>query len=699
MLDPLKELNEQQRKVVETTHGPVLVLAGAGSGKTRALTHRLAYLIQQRLARPHQLLAVTFTNKAAAQMRERIKNLMGSSRQTPQAVSTFHGLGARLLREQPAAHTRSAHFIILDSKDSERLVRQALQEQNLSLRDWSPAAMRARISAAKNSLLAPPDVWPAADSGADQILARTFARYEELLGKNDAYDFDDLIVQPVKILQANSTLRRAYQQRWQFISVDEYQDTNPLQDQLLKLLLGPEQNICVVGDDYQAIYSWRGAKVDHILHFESAYPSCQTIYLTQNYRSTPAILQAANEVIAVNTRQKHKELWTKRRSGAAVSLVSVPTDRQEAGWVREQIVGYQQSGGSLRDCVILYRTNAQSRLFEEEFLTHRVPYSIVGGFRFYDRREVKDALAFLHFFANPNSRLSLDRLATALLDRVGSKTLDRWEEQAAQQALNLRQFIIRQAQSRPQLQKLARAYQRVKKLNDWHTIADLLRPLLKHSGYLDWLGSLDDGQERLENIQELLNVASTYTNLDTFLEDTALLSDIDNFEEQQERVTCMTLHAAKGLEFTQVLIVGCEEGLLPHLNSLGDPASLEEERRLLYVGMTRAKQKLTLTCSAQRWHGGEMVPQAPSRFLEQLPATVERSPEWDSKTTDSWSATILPDSPAGEPVLMSVNEGEFITHPQFGRGVVINIQGTKLTCVFGGHGVKTIDHAVINLPF
>ncbi|MEX0649547.1 MAG: UvrD-helicase domain-containing protein [Candidatus Andersenbacteria bacterium] len=709
MQNPLHGLNEQQQQVVQATHGPLLVLAGAGSGKTKALTHRIAYLLTQGIAAPHQIAAVTFTNKAAKEMKERIGRLLPSSDLLPSAVSTFHSLGVKLLREQVIYTARAKAFTIMDSSDSEKIVRTTLKEQNISLRDVSPRTMRQRISTAKNAGQTPQHILTHAENPSDELLGRSFARYEELLAKSNAYDFDDLLLEPVRLLDQHPEVRAMYQARWRFLSVDEYQDTNPIQDRLLRLLLGSEQNICVVGDDYQAIYSWRGANVDHILRFEQHYPNCQVIYLTQNYRSTPQILEAANVVIAHNTEQKHKELWTTNKTGNSVQLNTLASDRQEAGWVREQIQDHVREGGQLRDCAILYRTNAQSRLFEEEFLTHRMPYTIVGGFRFYDRREIKDALAFLYAWINPSARLPLERIASALLQRIGPKTIDRWENAAQQQGIPLRTYILQEATTKPQLRALAKAFRQAEG-KEYEHVSDLLRDLLITSGYIDSLKSDPEGEEREQNIEELYTVASAYTDLETFLEDVALLSDLDTMEESSDRVTCMTLHASKGLEFPVVFVVGLEEGLLPHINSFDSQASMEEERRLLYVGMTRARQKLMITHAAQRYRAGEMTPQLPSRFLDHLPEQVERISHssalsglaFDNDASDDLHSFLLQATPAvvtsGEPVMTHVSAGEFVNHPQFGRGVVIDTTGQYITCVFERHGVKQVESSTVAPP-
>ena len=687
----LAGLNEQQQQVVLATKGPVLVLAGAGSGKTRALTHRIAYLIEQRIAAPEEILAVTFTNKAAAEMKHRIRELLGSSFTAPQAVSTFHSMGVKLLREQSHFHTRSRGFSILDSKDSEKLVRKALKDANYPLKEWSPTTIRGMISRLKHEYVENPESL-GAESPAEEVLAAIFPVYEKMLAEHDAYDFDDLLRIPLRILRSHSSVRALYQSRWRFISVDEYQDTNPIQDEIISHLLGPEKNICVVGDDYQSIYSWRGASVDHILQFEKRHPGCKTILLTQNYRSTPNILEAANSVIAHNVGQKHKTLWTTRKTGNEVSLSLLPSDRGEAEWVCKQIRDHVRDGGSLSDCAVLYRTNAQSRLMEEQFLTHRMPYTIVGGFRFYDRKEVKDALAILSFYLSPSSRIHFERIADALLSRVGPKTIDRWDNEAKSAGVSMGEYLA-YTNDRADLRKIFAAYREAKD-SQYERVSDLLRFLITNTGYLASLEHLPDGKDRTENINELLNVAAAYTTTEAFLEDTALLSDIDTLNATDSKVTCMTLHASKGLEFPNVFIIGCEEGLLPHQNSVSSSADLEEERRLFYVGMTRAREQLTLSHSSYRFRGGEMTPQAPSRFLENLPPTISSFKEntFSAHTPfNSFSPTNdIADFLHEEPTMVQPTSGSYVTHPKFGRGVIIGIMGETITCVFEGHGVKNV---------
>jgi len=615
MSKTLETLNEEQRKVVLATRGPVLVLAGAGSGKTRALTHRIAYLLEQQIARPEEILAVTFTNKAAKEMKQRVHDLLGGKWPTPRAISTFHALGVRILREQYQHGSRSKGFIVFDAQDSERLVRQVMQEQGISKKDWSPTALKHRISTAKNSWQSPSDIEARAGSLADEILARVWREYEKKIKQNDAYDFDDLLIYPVRLLQQVEEVRRFYSNLWRWLSVDEYQDTNPIQDELLRLLLGPEQNICAVGDDYQAIYSWRGANVDHILKFEKRFPGCTTVYLTQNYRSTPAILEGANLVIAENIQQKHKELWTEANSGQPVGVASLPSDHYESMFVRREIEQQVAQGGSLKDCVVLYRTNAQSRLFEEQFLTHRMPYTIVGGYRFYERREVKDALALLNFYVNPGSSLALARIAETMWKGVGRKTLEKWEKDRGDESFEV--LLEKEAGRRPAVRTFVKTV-RMARERKFERTSDLLKFLVMKSGYAEWLKAQVDGDERWENVEELFNVASVHAEPAEFLSEVALLSDLDTMEGEQDRVTCMTLHAAKGLEFNNVWLVGCEEGLLPHNNSLLEQRLLEEERRLMYVGMTRAKKRLVLTWAAIRYLHGARTPQTPSRFLKAL---------------------------------------------------------------------------------
>jgi DNA helicase-2/ATP-dependent DNA helicase PcrA len=625
-------------------------------------------------------------------MKERLKALAG-----PQGsgvtLSTFHGLGARLLREQAAHSTRSANFLIFDAQDSERLIKQAMKEQGISLKEWSPKQIRHRISQAKNRRLLPTDMAAGAQNPTDALTAKVYGRYQQLLAEHDAYDFDDLLLAPLDLLQGSESIRTAYQRRWPYISVDEYQDTNPIQEQMLQALLGPDKHLCVVGDDYQAIYSWRGAEVDHILHFQKQFPNCATIYLTQNYRSTPQILAAANQIISTNKGQMHKELWTDNKAGQAVRVVALPSDLQEATWIRQQIEEYARKGGKRRDAVVLYRTNAQSRLLEEQFLRYGIPYTIVGGFRFYERREVKDALAFLQLWVNPNSTVSLRRLIEVLCKGIGPQTIAKLQQIATNGNFAILDVAASAAAMKPALRPLTAAFTSAKS-QQFTTVAETLRYLLEHSGYITHIESQADGEERKENIDELLNVSATYTHVADFLAEVALLSDIDTLDEFQDRITCMTLHAAKGLEFSHVWIVGCEEGLLPHINSIDSQSKLEEERRLLYVGMTRAEQQLTLTYAATRSQHGEFSAQLPSRFLAELPEGIERIDFDIEQASYPWLATSTNNEEQSfgtEPAFVAADIGEFVHHNLFGRGVVIGSSGSLLTCVFEGHGVKTVD--------
>ncbi len=686
MQDPLAGLNPEQRTVVTTTEGPVLVLAGAGSGKTRALTHRLAYLITTGTATPDQLLAVTFTNKAAKEMRHRLTTLVGPALAPAITCSTFHSLGARLLREQWQATSRSQTFTILDTSDSERLLKQILQHHNVNSKQWSPRTLRHAISKVKNSQTQPEDAF----------VAEILAAYQRELARHNSYDFDDLVLESLALLQNNEQIRRHYCERWQYISIDEYQDTNPAQEAIIRQFLGAKPNLCVVGDDYQAIYSWRGAEVNHILRFEQHYPDCTTIYLTQNYRSTSAILSAANAVIAENVGQKHKQLWTERSGGTPVSLIAVNSDREEAQVVRSAIERYRAAGGQARDCAILYRTNAQSRLFEEALIAGGVPYTIVGGLRFYDRAEIKDALALIHLVVNPKSSVALQRIVGVLIPGVGPKTITKIQAAAETSGRDLLDFAAdtpltprQRAAFQPLVQAIAHA-----RTTPENSVRGLLASLLDQSGYRRYLRELPDGSERLENIEELLTVADSYRNLMSFIEEAALLSSADSGSAEQDQVLCMTLHAAKGLEFTNVWLVGCEEGLLPHINSLTSTAELEEERRLLYVGMTRAREHLTILYATTRALHGQQTPQLPSRFLEALPAdTVNRvdisspSPSFTSTSFSPFTTT----SPTNDVSYSTYDIGDVVSHPAFGRGIVIQTQNSTVTAVFEGHGVKTFS--------
>lgn len=693
----LGQLNEQQRQAATTVGGPVLVLAGAGSGKTRTLTHRIAYMIEQKIARPDEILAVTFTNKAAKEMKERIRSLAPAGR-APEAVGTFHSLGARLLREQAGRHPRSGQFVIVDERDGEKIAREAIQKAGFSPKQWSPRAVRHFISSQKNEFVSPTEAVASARDISDQTMSRIYLEYERLLTVHDAYDFDDLLVAPITMLTRHADVAERYRRRWRWLSVDEYQDTNTLQEKLLQLLLHPEKNICVVGDDYQAIYSWRGAKVDHILHFETSYPNCTTIYLTQNYRSTPHILTAANAVIAHNQYQKHKELWTTKKQGEMVTLWELPSERAEAHFVRQRIERHVADGGHLSDCVVLYRTNAQSRVFEEEFLTHRMPYTIVGGFRFYERKEVKDALSLLALAINPRATLAMRCLAESFLDGVGPKTVARWVEELGEKNTFLE---ILAPVKRPQVQHFRQALLGAKG-RAWDTVAELVEHLLAQSGYRTMISHLPDSEDRLRNLEELVSVCSAYQDPAKFLEDVALLSDIDTMPEQADRVTCMTLHAAKGLEFPVVYLTGVEDGLLPHRNSFESQETLEEERRLLYVGMTRAKQELIMTHTQQRTLAGETAWRQLSRFIRELPPEVVVSQEATSVPTPAFTGLLLDvvdEEAHNEETIELFPPNRLVKHPAFGSGVVLQQQRGNVTCIFEGFGVQTVPaHSLMELP-
>jgi DNA helicase II / ATP-dependent DNA helicase PcrA len=705
MKDLLADLNEQQQEVVKATHGPVLVLAGAGSGKTRALTYRIAYLVQQKVAMPHEILAVTFTNKAAGEMKERVSQLVGGGNNVPSAISTFHSLGAKILREQSNHLPRSHGFIICDASDSDRLIRSAMEELRISKKEYSYKGLKSQISKAKNMGITAKDIAEKNERHDSEVVAKVFSRYEKLLEKNDAYDFDDLLIAPLRLLNKEEGVRKIYQNRWRFLCVDEYQDTNPPQDALLKLITEEKNNICVVGDDYQAIYSWRGAKVDHILHFETAHPDCKTIYLTRNYRSTSAILEAANQVIAENVDQKHKKLWTAKKGGKPVEVVALPSGKREVEWVREQIEDYVSGGNKRGDNVVLYRTNAQSRVLEEEFLTHGIPYNIVGGFRFYERREIKDALAFLRWMINPDSSLAVERLSDTTWRGIGPKTIANWKQKAETDGVTLMDIVSEESKSKAVLKPMISALQEAMK-KEFDTVSDLIEFILTKSGYLTWLKKLVDGEERMENIEELFNVTSAYSDVEKFLEEVSLLTDIDSASGGEDRVTCMTLHAAKGLEYARVFLVGCEDGLLPHINSIGgNNADLEEERRLMYVGMTRAKEKLYISHASTRFVRGDVVSQIPSRFLRDLPSTVRHN-DYSMQTNVGFggSDNLMSDSFGdvglsndSEPVTIAYEEGDFVNHDQFGKGVVIEIRGSLMTCVFENHGIKTIDGELVRM--
>ena len=636
------KLNEPQREAVYHTDGPLLILAGAGSGKTRVLTHRIAYLIEERNVNPWNILAITFTNKAAGEMRERVDSLVGFGSESIW-VSTFHSMCVRILRRFIDRLGYDNRFTIYDTDDQKTLMKEVCKKVAIDTKVFKERSLMSAISSAKNELILPDEFeLNAGGDFAKLKIAKVYREYEAQLKANNALDFDDLLVKTVQLLQTQPDVLENYQERFRYIMVDEYQDTNTVQFQLVRLLAGKYRNLCVVGDDDQSIYKFRGANIRNILDFEHEFSDACVIKLEQNYRSTGNILNAANRVIANNKGRKEKTLWTANGEGELVHLRQFDTGYDEADFIAEDIKKEVRAGASYNDHAVLYRTNAQSRLLEEKFVAMNVPYKIVGGVNFYARREIKDLLAYLKTIDNGMDDIAVRRIINVPKRGIGLTTINRIQESAAERGLGFYETLMAPelipgiGRSAAKLDSLAALIEYFKGLTGQMSITDLLREVIEKTGYMESLDSEDkeDAQARKENIDELINKAAAYeeaaedrdepATLSAFLEEVALVADIDSLDEEQDYVVLMTLHSAKGLEFPHVYLAGMEDGLFPSYMTItsDDRDDLEEERRLCYVGITRAEQELTLTCARRRMVRGETQYNKISRFIKEIPAEL-----------------------------------------------------------------------------
>ena len=633
------KLNEPQREAVYHTDGPLLILAGAGSGKTRVLTHRIAYLIGERDVNPWNILAITFTNKAAEEMRQRVDNLVGFGAESVW-VSTFHSACVRILRRFIDRLGYENHFTIYDTDDQKTLIKEVCRKVDVDTKVFKERSLLSAISSAKNEMILPDEFeLNAGGDFAKMKIAKVYREYEAQMRANNALDFDDLLVKTVQLLQTQPDVLESYQERFRYIMVDEYQDTNTVQFQLVSLLAGKYKNLCVVGDDDQSIYKFRGANIRNILDFEHEFPDAKVIKLEQNYRSTGNILNAANSVIANNRGRKEKSLWTENGEGELIRLRQFDTAFDEADFIGEDIKSAVRQGGSYNDSAVLYRTNAQSRLLEEKFIAMNIPYKIVGGVNFYARREIKDLLAYLKTIDNGRDDVAVRRIINVPKRGIGLTTINRIQESATErgigfyEALLAPELIAGVGRSATKLDSFAALIEYFKTLAEEMNITDLLQEVIEKTGYIESLENEDkeEAKTRKENIDELISKAATYeescqdkdekATLSGFLEEVALVADIDSLDEDQEYVVLMTLHSAKGLEFPRVYLAGMEDGLFPGYMSInaGDREELEEERRLCYVGITRAEQELTLTSARRRMVHGETQYNPMSRFVKEIP--------------------------------------------------------------------------------
>mgnify|MGYP001117152251 CR=1 FL=1 len=633
------KLNEPQREAVYHTDGPLLILAGAGSGKTRVLTHRIAYLIGERGVNPWNILAITFTNKAAEEMRQRVDNLVGFGAESVW-VSTFHSACVRILRRFIDRLGYENHFTIYDTDDQKTLIKEVCRRVDVDTKVFKERSLLSAISSAKNEMILPDEFeLNAGGDFAKMKIAKVYREYEAQMRANNALDFDDLLVKTVQLLQTQPDVLESYQERFRYIMVDEYQDTNTVQFQLVSLLAGKYKNLCVVGDDDQSIYKFRGANIRNILDFEHEFPDAKVIKLEQNYRSTGNILNAANSVIANNRGRKEKSLWTENGEGELIRLRQFDTAFDEADFIGEDIKSAVRQGGSYNDSAVLYRTNAQSRLLEEKFIAMNIPYKIVGGVNFYARREIKDLLAYLKTIDNGRDDVAVRRIINVPKRGIGLTTINRIQESATERGIGFYEALLAPGliagvgRSATKLDSFAALIEYFKTLAEEMNITDLLQEVIEKTGYIESLENEDkeEAKTRKENIDELISKAATYeescqdkdekATLSGFLEEVALVADIDSLDEDQEYVVLMTLHSAKGLEFPRVYLAGMEDGLFPGYMSInaGDREELEEERRLCYVGITRAEQELTLTSARRRMVHGETQYNPMSRFVKEIP--------------------------------------------------------------------------------
>ena len=715
----LTGLNKEQQQAVQHTEGPLLILAGAGSGKTKVLTVRIAHLLAQGV-NPYEILAITFTNKAAKEMKSRVEGLVGDVANRIW-LSTFHSFCAKFLRfEIDSFLGYNSNFTIYDTSDSQAVIKAALKALNLDDKYYPVGAMIAAISDAKNKLLFASDFRKQARDFYQQKVADVYEYYERELRKNNALDFDDLLLVAVKLLQSNATVLDKYSHRFRYVMIDEYQDTNHAQYLLAKLLASHWKNIAVVGDADQSIYAWRGADIQNILDFEKDYPNCTSIKLEQNYRSTKIILDAANAVIDNNEGRPEKNLWTDKIEGAKIQHFTAQSEHEEAAFIGDTIAKkHDIHDVPYGDMAILYRTNAQSRVLEEALIKRALPYTMVGGTKFYDRKEIKDVLAYLRVLYNPFDDLSLLRIINVPKRSIGATTVAKLQDYAREKGTSLFMTLTQlhlidsiKGKTKEKLEEFGiLIFTLVSEMED-KTVLDILESILDRTGYLAQLEESTDPQDqaRAENIGELLSVAKDFqdTNpsgtVEDFLEQVALVNDVDSFEQEEAKVTLMTLHAAKGLEFPIVFLCGLEEGLFPHSRTLMNPEEIEEERRLAYVGITRAEKELYISNATTRTVFGRTSSYLPSRFIDEIPEELVDGLRAKRKVPDDIKRHVPQHmSVTSRPVMKPIVRNEVIAdwkvgdtaiHSKWGNGKVINVTGEgagmKLTIEFPTQGVRVV---------
>ncbi len=706
-MDFLASLNHAQRQAVEAVEGPVLILAGPGSGKTRVITHRIAYLVRVCGVKPFRIMAVTFTNRAAREMKGRLKELIGQQIESL-AIGTFHSICVGILRREGKTIGLNSNFVIYDEEDQLKVIKQSLEEEKLDPKQYAPRALLSAISSAKSSLIGPKEYSERINSYFDEIVYRVYQRYQQLLHRSDAVDFDDLLMRVVCLFKAHPDILASYQSRYVHMLVDEFQDTNAVQYMFVKQLAGKYHNICVVGDPDQSIYSWRSADLRNILDFEKDYPETKVMLLEQNYRSTKTILDVATDVITANVQRKPKELWTENEIGSPVTIIESYNESGEAQSVVNGIEKLVNQGQILyKDCAVMYRVNAQSRVLEEAFMRYGMPYKLVNSTGFYHRREVKDVISYLRVILNPNDDVSMSRIINIPGRGIGQRTLSQLNSLAGHRDDSLYialKEVIKGGFLSPRITAILVGFVTlIDKLIDGRHVMGLVKLLdeiLQCTAYKEYLNRGGDGDERWENVMELRSVAGEYDSstpteaLVAFLEKVSLVTDTDDLGDSTGAVTLVTLHQAKGLEFPVVFIVGLEEGILPHSRSLDDPGEMEEERRLCYVGITRAKERLYLLRTHRRMLFGKGSANRASRFLSdispRLTATMGLG-KWESirSLTDVHAS---PEFYSND--LLELKVGDWVCHGKFGDGVVKDCttdRGDKVvTVAFEQVGVKRL---------
>jgi DNA helicase-2/ATP-dependent DNA helicase PcrA len=701
MLLETEILNDAQSAAVRQTDGPVLIFAGAGSGKTRVLTHRIAYLLGELRVAPERILAVTFTNKAAGEMKSRLHAMVGPVARDVW-VGTFHAMCVRILRRDGTRIGIGRSFAVIDDSDQRQLVKEILDDLDYDERHLSAGACLAEIDKAKNALIWPEQYAQSQTSFIGERIASVYAEYQRRLAESNSLDFDDLIVRTIDLLERDKETRDKYQQRFEYVLVDEYQDVNAAQYRLITLLAGYHGNVTVVGDDDQSIYSWRGSDYRMILRFEEDFPGAKIFKLEENYRSTQRILEAANTLVANNRARAPKRLFTARQEGEPITLYPAATERDEARYVVEKVKSMVRDGAAYRDFVVLYRTNAQSRVFEEALLAEGIPYRVIGGVGFYARTEIKDVVAYLRYIVNSSDALAFKRIVNVPRRGIGQQTLAALVQAANAGRLSVGEAIFSSELLRAavpkklkELERFAELIADLRKVAESGGVADLLVAVMERSGYVRELQGEDshEARARLENLSELVGVAREYEagdedpSLAGFLANIALVSDLDALEEDASYVTLMTLHSAKGLEFPSVFLTGLEEGVFPHSRTLTEPTELEEERRLAYVGITRAIDRLFLTYAARRALFGNTYAYPKSRFLEEIPALdvlESDSVPLPRPAGGRWREVAIHES-AGAGVHLGLKDGDRVRHPKWGEGRIESIVGA------GGDGLVTID--------